>query len=192
MTVLVTVERYQLLTGDTDTASARVEQALTDATGLLADALGRPSVLYGTHTESLHLYAHPVTGVAMAFPNVVPVHSEANGLTVQDDVVYGASPDSVPGSFEAFGAPPTAATLTYTAGWKSDGTGRAATPAGVESDVVWAAYRLLRPTDQVSVPVGATSVRLGDASITYATPRQPGVASVAWSRPTLAWRRRSP
>ena len=191
MTVLVTVERYQLLTGDSDTATARVEDAIADAGRLLADDLGRPDILYGTHTETLQLWPHPQTGVAQAYPSVVPVHSESTGLEVRDDVIYGASPDSAP-SLDAYGAPPTAATLTYTAGWKSDGTGRAATPAGVESDVVWAAYRLLRPAEQVSVPVGATSVRLGDASVTYATPRQPGTVGVSWSRPTLAWRRRSP
>lgn len=191
MTVLVTVERYQLVTGDTDSATARVEDAIADAADLLADALGRPTVVYGDHTETLPLHPHPRTGVAQAYPNVIPVESEANGLTVSDDIIYGASPDGSP-ALDAWGSPPTASTLTYTAGWSATGTGRHRTPGYVERDVAWVAHFLLHPATQPRLPAGATSVRLGDAAVTYATPQTPGAAGVQWSPQTKRWKRRSP
>lgn len=191
MTVLVSVDRYQVITGDTDSATAQVETAIADAGRLLADDLGRPDILYGTHTETLQLWPHPQTGVAQAYPSVVPVHSESTGLEVRDDVIYGASPDSSP-SLDAYGAPPTAATLTYTAGWKADGTGRAKTPGLVERDLAWCAHALLRPSATTRIPAGATQVKLGDAAVTFASPQTPGAAGIVWSKATMRWKRRTP
>ena len=94
MTALVSVDRYQLITGDTDSATAQVEAAIADAAALLADELGWPGVLLDDYTETLPLAQDPYTGVLIAFPTVRPVHSEADGLTVRDDVIFGASPTS--------------------------------------------------------------------------------------------------
>lgn len=181
MTVLVSVDRYQVITGDTDSATAQVETAIGDAADLLADELGWPGVILDDYTETLPLAQDPWTGVLIAFPTVRPVHSEANGLTVRDDVVYGATPVSS-----------VATTLTYSAGWAADGTGRAKTPAGVERDVAWVAHMLLHPADRPQVPAGASSVQLGDARVSFAAPVAPGQAGIVWSKATRAWRRRSP
>lgn len=189
MSVLVSVDRYQVITGDTDSATAQVEAAIADAADLLADELGWPGVVLDDYTETLPLAQDPWTGMLMAFPTVRPVHSEAEGLTVRDDVVYGASPASSP--FFGTSSPPLATDLTYSAGWASDGTGRARTPAYVERDVAWVAHLQLHPADRPQVPAGATSVRLGDAAITLAAPAAPGALGVVWSRATRAWRRRS-
>lgn len=189
--VLVSVDRYQVITGDTDSATAQVETAIGDAADLLADELGWPGVILDDYTETLPLAQDPWTGVLIAFPTVRPVHSEANGLTVRDDVVYGATPVSSP-SFYGLASPPVATTLTYSAGWAADGTGRAKTPAGVERDVAWVAHMLLHPTDRLQVPAGASSVQLGDARVSFAAPVAPGQAGIVWSKATRAWRRRSP
>lgn len=188
--VLVSVDRYQVITGDTDSATAQVETAIGDAADLLADELGWPGVILDDYTETLPLAQDPWTGVLIAFPTVRPVHSEAEGLTVRDDVIYGATPASSP--FFGTASPPLAADLTYSAGWDAAGTGRAKTPAAVERDVAWVAHMLLHPADRPQVPAGATQVRLGDAAITLAAPAAPGTLGVVWSKATRAWRRRSP
>lgn len=189
MTVLVSVDRYQVITGDTDSATAQVETAIGDAADLLADELGWPGVVLDDYTETLPLAQDPWTGMLMAFPTVRPVHSEAEGLTVRDDVIYGATPASSP--FFGTASPPLAADLTYSAGWASDGTGRARTPAYVERDVAWVAHLQLHPADRAQVPAGATSVQLGDARVSFDGPQAPGAAGIVWSRGTRAWRRRS-
>jgi len=189
VTALVSVDRYQLITGDTDSATAQVEAAIGDAAALLADELGWPGVILDDYTETLPLAQDPYTGVLIAFPSVRPVHSEAEGLTVRDDVIFGASPTST--TFYGVGAPPAATELTYTAGWSATGDGRARTPAYVERDVAWVAHLQLHPADRAQVPAGATSVQLGDARVSFDGPQAPGAAGIVWSRGTRAWRRRS-
>ena len=78
------------------------------------------------------------------------MHSESEGLTVRDDVIYGATPASSP--FFGTASPPLAADLTYSAGWDAAGTGRAKTPAYVERDVAWVAHLQLHPADRPRSP----------------------------------------
>lgn len=175
MTMLVTVDRYQVLTGDTASAASAVSARIEDAQGLLVDALGRPGITLDDYTETL-----PLSPSGAAYPGVVPVVTPPAGV----DMVLGAFEGcSIDGSPFPGGYPPTT-TVTYTAGWAAD-----TVPTSVEIDLAWAAWRLLNPT--APTPPGATSIANGDASMTLAAASTgSAVDGVGWSRATLRWRRR--
>lgn len=192
--MICTYRRYVTLTGDTTSASAEVEQALTDAQGLLEDALSRP-LDYATYTETLPLVPDPNTGWFMSFPTVFPVAYSSDGLFVQFDTIYGGSPISspiTPGDF--LGIVPPTASLTYVAGFdgaQTDRTQRNFVPPSVERDIIWAAYHLLRPALALAVPVGMKSATSGDVSATFSGAQFPNTFGVNWSRQTMQWKRRT-
>lgn len=183
--MLVTYERYVEITGDTTTASATVEARLVDAQGLLEDTLGRP-LETGERTERMRIYN--VDGVATVYPSAVPV-TDAGDYTQVGDGLVGATP--IGGV--AFGVPQGHAEVVYTGGFDPDETDPdepAYLPRSIERDIAWAAHALTHhPSSQI--PAGATSVRLGDAAVTYAKPTSGG-SPVSWSPATLRWRRRLP
>lgn len=180
--VLIDTATYRRLTGDTTTASATVDQALADAQSRLEDTLGRRGLLeHGEHTETLPLYPD-----GTCYPTAVPVEG-ADGTTVYDDTIYGASPTYTPGVWTDT---PSHATVTYTGGISSDDV-----PGYMAADLAWCAYELVhgqanRQADVAAGVAGATSVRLGDASVQYGPGGRRG--SFQWSAETLRHKRVSP
>jgi len=189
MSLLVTVERYRVITGDTTTAASAASAAIEDATDLLADALGRPGALKSqARTETMHVGPN-----GQLRPLAVPVTVCAD-LEHDTAQMYGAAPDSV--AFRGyFGSDlPTTVDVTYTGGFLERTANPGATnalPAAMEQDIARAAYQLTHPTIG-SVPVGAQSVSLGDASVSYGASGAPSGADVAWSRGSMRWKRRLP
>lgn len=187
MSLLVTVERYRVLTGDTTTAASAASAAIEDATDLLADALGRPGALKSAErTETMH-----VGDSGRLRPLAVPVTACAD-LEHDTAQMYGASPDTT--AFRGYFGDDLPRTLevTYTGGFveRTANPGAAnALPAAMEADIARAAYGLVHPTIG-SVPVGAQSVSVGDVSVSWGASGAPSGADVAWSRGSMRWKRR--
>lgn len=194
--MLVTVARYQVITGDTTSATAEVEQALTDAQRLLEDDLGR-QLETATRTERCAVCTDPESGQTVAFPTVTPITSVTNpsGAEVVFDIVYGVTPASVPLSTVSTMVRPLYADITYVGGLDPAQTDPAAldyVPGFIERDLAWVAWQLLRPGRVAQVPAGAARVRTGDASVTFARPQSPSTAGIDWSPATLQWTVRRP
>lgn len=165
--MLVTTSRYTVITGDATTAASAVSGALTDAQALLEEHLRRP-LEKKARTETMR-----VEQDGKLYPRVTPIVTITTpaGLQHFEGVIYGGLPDSSQGFVGFFPPvdPPTLA-VTYTAGFDGAETDpEAATylPRDIEAAIAWAAYARLRPSDFASLPAGATSVRLGDAAVTY-------------------------
>ena len=162
---LVTVARYRALTQDTATASALVEAAIDEATDLLVDALGRP-VEQAQRTEMLE-----PTRDGWVWPTVVPLVA-APGWTIDGYGLRGpfgpAWPD-VTGRVEA----------TYIGGWVERTANPSAPnrlPAYIERDLAYGANALIFAPPAATAtdyPKGATSVSLGDASVTFGADAAP-------------------
>ena len=192
MSRLVTVERYRVITGDTTTAASAASAAIEDATDLLAEALGRPRALKSAvRTETMH-----VGDNGQCVPLAVPVTVCAD-YQFDTAQLYGATPDSVP--FRGFTSSelPRTVDVTYTGGWverSANPSAANALPVPMERDIAWAAYGLLDPGVGAVTPAGATSVSVGDASVSFGAKGAPSraTAGVTWSRDTLRWKRRVP
>lgn len=175
--MLVTVDRYRAITGDVATATVAVSAAIEDAEDLLADALGR-ELASAERTERLW-----PTRDGYLWPSCVPI--TASTYTIDGNGLYGTFGPAWPDHTGAV-------SVTYTGGWveRTANPGAVnALPAYIERDLAFAAQRLATPETN-DYPVGATSVRLGDAAVTFGpdgAPR-PGVDGVKWSRMTLRWR----
>lgn len=192
MSLLVTVARYQVITGDTSTAASAASAAIEDATSLLSEDLGRPEALKSEErTEAMH-----VGEDGMLRPLAVPV-TVAAGYDFDTAAIFGASPDSIPfRGLEASELPATVS-VTYTGGWverSANPTAANALPLSLEYDIAHAAYHLCHAGAPVAVPAGASSVSLGDASVSYGPSGAPSGATgaISWSRKTLRWKRRLP
>lgn len=191
MSLLVTVARYQVITGDTTAAASAASAAIEDATSLLSEALGRPEALKSVErTETMH-----VDTAGVVRPLAVPV-TVAAGYDFDTAALYGAAPDSTPfRGLEASDLPATVS-VTYTGGWverQANAGAVNALPAAMERDIAWAAHALSHPASGAA-PAGATSVSLGDAAVSYGPSGAPARAEdgVAWSKATMRWKRRLP
>lgn len=176
---LVTIERYRVITGDSTSASATVEQALGDAQALLEDDLGR-GLESEERTERLRIFYGSSFPGGRVYPTVTPVTDADDFTLVGTAALDGASPSG--GPFDT--SQPSYAEVTYTGGWTADDV-----PACIERDIAWAAYRLLRPAEMAAVPAGATSVSMGDASVSFAAGQSAGEAGISWSRATRRYSR---
>lgn len=191
MSLLVTVERYRVITGDTSTAASAASAAIEDATDMLAERLGRPGALKAEErTEAVR-----VGPTGLLRPLAVPV-TVCAGYTFDTAAVYGASPDSVSVIGFADNLPRTVA-LTYTGGFverTANPTDPARLPEHMERDLALAARAIVSGVGDTAAPAGAVSVSLGDASVSYGPGGPPAgaEAGISWSRQTLAWRRRLP
>jgi hypothetical protein len=174
---LVSVDRYQVLTADYDSGPAAVTAAIETAQGLLADELGRPGIEAGTYTEVL-----PVSQERVVYPSVLPILTVPAGYDHSLGAVHDVTPDGAPFWDRTH---PTI-TLTYTGGW-DDTT----VPEPVARDLAQAAYAILHPSTE-QVPAGATSVTLGDASVSFGPGGYQGGsgAPITWSAATLRHRKR--
>jgi len=177
---LLTDARYRTITGDNSSTTEDVATAIADATDLLADALDR-ELEEAERTETLW-----PTRDGYVWPTCVPI-MVATGYTIDGDGLTGVLG---PGWPDATGS----VDVTYTGGWvERTANPNAANrlPSYIERDLALATQSLLAPSPQ-QYPVGATSVRLGDAAITFGPDGAPRDANaVRWSRATLRHRSRT-
>lgn len=156
--MLVTITRYRNLTGDDMTDDAQVTARIEEAQALIEDEYDRP-LESEERTETCRL--HPDLRV---YPRATPITDIAtDGVTIEDSVtLLGATADEITGwpTFTSSTFP--VATVTYTGGWTS-GT----VPAWLARAICDLAAACWGPS---GTPAGATSVRLGDAAVTYSRP----------------------
>ncbi len=185
--MLVTVETYRRITGDSTTAENDVESALADAQSLIEESLDRVGILESAeHTETavvvrgrVYPLATPVTEADYTIRDngrvLVDVDEFTNGLVVAGDT-YEYLPRIE---------------ITYTGGYTS-----ATLPLTLAQAICQTAHRQLHPTTAVdSSIIGAKSVRIGDASITYSDAGAGAVVSALTSsvaRSIRKYRRQSP
>lgn len=183
--MIVTVARYRAITGDDATATATVSAKLERAIDMLADELDRPEGFdEAERTERLW-----PTRDGYLWPSHLPLVSCST---------YDIDGDGLVGTFgPAWPDDHGGVTVTYTGGWVERSANPWAAnrlPAYVEEDIAWAAWALAQPANPSAFPAGATSVRLGDAAVTFGpdgAPANPGVGRVKWSRRTLSHRSRT-
>lgn len=184
---LVTVARYQTITGDTTTASALVEERLAEAVELLEEELGRP-LAEAERTEAVWSDRQ-----GRLYPAATPIVT-AEGWTIDGVTLVGAS---VWGDWWDGDDSAETTTITYTGGFvertaNPDAPNRL--PVVIERDLAWCAWRLGQDpnTTLAALPANVSQVNLGDASISA---RSGSLATAAtavdgWSAATLAYRRR--
>lgn len=186
MTVL-SVARYRTITGDETSVASAVEARIAEAVDELEEILDRP-LEHGEHTEALS-----PTRDGWLWPRATPI-AEVDGYEVSGNGLRSSSPWGWP---SIVGADDGSVSVTYTGGWRAHDdpavTDADRLPFCIERDLAWAAWRLGRPVDTslASTPAGASSVRLGDASVTMAAGAAlPGLGSHAgwWSRRTRSYR----
>lgn len=178
---MITVERYQAITGDTSTDDEIVQQAIDDATAELEEYLDRPLV-EAERTETLRPDRR-----GRLWPRATPLVS-AEGYEIDGLALTGAAPfGSIGSPFD----PATGVEVTYTGGWATADD----LPICIQRDLAMVAYRFAHPAAGMAalseVPAGASSVRLGDAAVTFG-PGGAGAAgagsSAFWSRQTKGYR----
>lgn len=189
--MLLTLATYRTTTGDLDTTSEAFATAAAEAQTLLEDALGRPGLLESDErTESLELH-----GGGYVYPNATPV-TDAPGLVVHDDIIYGATLDVVDVVLiEWSSSAPQRAEVTYTGGFTT-----ATAPGYMLRDLAFATWAVLHPDDLAAssaIPAGATSAKVGDVAISFGDGGAPGSdgrigAAIGWSAETLRHRPVSP
>lgn len=190
---LLTIGRYRIITGDTTSASAVVEDAIEDATALLEQDLRR-KLESDEYEERLKIHYATSFAGGRVYPSVTPVTAvgDDDHEIVTTTTLQGVSPDTNDNPF--FGAYEPHATVTYTGGYveRTANVGDSnVLPPYVEYDLAWAAHSLLRPSELTSVPAGATAVRVGDVSVNYGSPTSSRAkSSTRWSDATLRLRRR--
>lgn len=171
---LVTIAEYQSVTGDTATASGTVQEFLDDAEQDLVEYLDRP-LEHDTYTHRLRVYSEKRGLVSYA--KATPV-TDPGVYTSAGNALVGTSPSG--GPFDL--SDPAYADVTYTGGWTN-----ATLPRCIRNDICWAARQAARG-EAARVPAGATSVSLGDASVSYATGGPD--PDDRWSRQTRRYRAR--
>lgn len=180
--MLVSVSRYQAITGDTTTAASAVSALIEEATEELEEVLQRP-LEADERTERMI-----PTRDGYLWPKATPL-ATATGYTIDGHGLIGARPFDI----LVPGYPlhqPAGVDVTYTGGWTAD-----TVPRCIARDIALAAYVLGHPNAVgIAAPVGAKSVSVGDQSVTWAT-TAPGNAAAdqlagVWSRRTLAYRYR--
>jgi hypothetical protein len=185
---LVDADTYGWYTGDHDTDASIVEQAIDKATKLLEERLGR-QLAYGTYTERLPVYT--VAGQLTVFPSVTPLATVlANGTARGDQIAVDQLDADNAGNFAVWNpanGEQHYATVTYLAGFTPD-----ALPESVARDISACALRDLQDAAPSIIPVGASSVSVGDVSISFGPNGAPASASggFEWSVDTLRWRKR--
>lgn len=177
---LVTIARYRAITGDTASHSVEVSAKLELAGELLADALDR-ELEEAERTETLW-----PTRDGWLWPSCVPLVSCASHTIDGDGLHGGVFGMTWPDETDAV-------TVTYTGGWVERSANPSAAnrlPAYIEADIANAAQQLLGAGTASAYPAGATSVRLGDAAVTFGPDGAPanGIDAVKWSRRTLRHR----
>lgn len=182
-TPLVTIARYKALTGDTVSGDVSISAAIEDSTDRLEERLDRP-LREASRTEQVF-----ADRSARVYPHAIPI-TAAPGYTIDGYSLIGFWPWP---QWDLIG-PNTTPVVTYTGGWVERSANPTATnrlPTFIEEDIAWAAWALLHPTaaDDAAYPIGATSVSLGDASVSFGPGGAPlpNRTGIRWSRATLRY-----
>lgn len=167
----VTVAGYRLRTGDATSLSSAVSAAIEEAEEMLEEELRR-GLANEERTETLRIY--PTYGETVdlwawsgrVYPRAWPI--TASTLVIDGRALFGATPDNHPftGIVEPVVTP--RATITYTGGF---------TAATLPVTLAQAIYDLAKPLAQEEAPalVGASSMRVGDVSVTYTETPSTGI-----------------
>lgn len=180
--MLIAVDVYQAITGDTSSATASVETAIADAQGLLEDQLGRPLEL-DERTERLRVFPD-----GRVYPSATPLVSVPTGATISGASIIDGTPAG------SFLRPADFAEVTYTGGFdpaEDDRSSVTYVPVDLARAIAWAAKAILSPASFGDIPAGATSATVGDVSLSWGPGGSPGTGVVGFS-PQLVrrWRRR--
>jgi len=184
---LVTIARYRAITGDATTSGSDVSARIEEAVDLLEDELDRP-LTEAERTETMY-----PTRDGSLWPHAIPLVTCAD-YTIDGYRLYGSS---APFPATDVLGDPTGVSVIYTGGWverSANPTADNRLPVFIERDLAWAAYALgqTEPGRQaLAVPPGASSVSLGDVSVSFANGRTasaPGEANIVWSPKTLRYR----
>lgn len=154
----VTVAAYQVRTGDTTSAASSVSAALLEAESLISEDLRRDLPL-DTRTESMIIRA-----LGRLYPRAWPITACTSNV-IDGRTLLGGMPDmqqfvvmiGVPGYIKP------RATVTYTGGFDAS-----TLPVALAHAIYDLAGAVLSRS-AVSVPAGATSVSVGDVSISFAS-----------------------
>lgn len=181
-TPLVTIARYKAITGDTTTGDPAISAAIEDATDRLEERLDRP-MRSASRSETMY-----PDKMGRAYPHAVPI-TVADGYTIDGYSLTGAWPWPW---FDIVTDSRIAPAITYTGGWverSANPTAPNRLPAHFEEDIAWAAYALTHPQPDSPYPVGAVSVTLGDASVSFGPGGAPAPnrSGIRWSRQTLKY-----
>jgi hypothetical protein len=176
---LVTLARYRTITLDTTSKDAAVTAALEDSQDLIEEYLRRPLESV-SRTEDLK-----IDGDERVYPLATPVTVVATpaGLDIKGNGRWleGASPDA-----SKIFDPEPVVTVTYTGGFTT-----ATVPETIERGIAWLAWVILHErSSEVEIPAGATSVRLGDASVNFEGGYVPGTILPSGLRRKLTGYRR--
>ena len=172
---IVTIAEYRSVTGDTATASGTVADWLDDTEADLEEFLGRP--LHFSGSERCRIVAE--RRGPCVYPLAIPI-IDGGTLTVAGSALVGASPASDP--FPT--TDPAYADVTSEGGWTA-----ATLPRAIRNDVCWAVRQAVRG-ETARIPAGATSVAVGDASVSFGAVGAADQADARWSRQTRRYRRR--
>jgi len=184
--MLVTLARYRAITGDQVTDDVTVTGRIEEATELLEGELGRPL------EQAERIERMQPTRDGLLWPLATPLAAAAD-YTIDGHALRGSSPFPLGWDFISGGTD--ALEVTYTGGWVE----RTANPDSafrllvhIERDIAFAAQALGRSSTPLAVPAGASSVSLGDASVTFKDGYHPDPADagVSWSKETLGYRYR--
>lgn len=186
--MIVTEARYYAIVGDTSLRPMPAASAIADAEALISDALERP-LESAERTETVRIRPD-----GLVYPSATPITAvqATSGLEIVSDfALRGAvalsgpfvGPIEVPPDRDLF------AQVTYTGGW--DAT---TVPAFLERDIAFGAYHLRQGHDLgpalTPAPVGATSVTVGDVSVSYRRPVSASETGFRLSAQTRRLRRR--
>lgn len=186
---MIQADRYRQITGDFASTDAEVERCITDATELLEGYLNRPLALL-ERTEEMRPDRR-----GRLWPKATPI-TESASYEIDGLALTGTAPF---GPLASFIDPVSFITVEYTGGWQDERAvdwvpgATPALPYCIARDIAFAANRMANPagvTTATGFPAGATSVRLGDAAVTFGT-QGPGAAqdtSSWWSRTTRGYR----
>lgn len=169
--MLITEDYYRQVTGDQATNDVEIAERIDAATIWLAEELDRGLYL-DEYTETLVVHpdrrvyprAWPVAEITT--PGGAEIDPEMDGRAIRfvdpDDQTFGLG-------YSGRAAPRPVATVTYTGGYASTVQNGAEIPPPLGRCIAQLAYALYTPA-AVGVMAGATSVRLGDAAVTFARP----------------------
>lgn len=177
--MLVTITRYRAITGDVDTYDATVSARIEEATDELEDRLERP-LRQGIYVEAMYPDA-----CGSLHPKATPILL-ADGYVIDGNRLLSAGLFPIP--FNPVGTRLSTISVTYTGGFverTANPTDAARLPSCIERDLAYAAATLGMPRS--AYPVGARSVTLGDASVTFGPNGAPDLSAVSWSRQTLRY-----
>lgn len=154
----VTIADYRVQTGDTTGVASAVSAALVEAEGLIEDVLRR-KLASQERTGTFKIYQD-----GKIYPDAYPVSSSA--LEIWGRALLGAAPDGGPFVGVWSEISPPLGTVTWTGGYTAP-DGAYPLPATLRRGI----YALAKALQSASPTItGATSVSLGDASITRASP----------------------